>query len=177
MPKTKKMAVSPQDKTNHSSAIVLTLILSIALGAAAYAQTATTTDNSLRPGPIHTQPVITPPIKEARPIDAICVVTAIDTRDSAVKASIITYQTAGLAAFQTRTDSLKAAWAGDRTKLRAATRLANNTYNKSLNDARKTLRASKQAANKQFAIDVKKCAPKGGVSTSDTGSIPLNSDL
>ena len=168
-------------KSNHSSAVVLALILSVVLGAAVYAQTASTTppDAGRKQPPTRTLPPIKLPIKgdDRKPVDGACVATSIDTRDTAVSSALDTYHATSQAALKARTESLKAAWTGDTAARRSAIKAATEAFNKSIREANKVLRTAKQTVWKQFNTDVRKCAPNGGVSTSDLGTASMDENL
>lgn len=180
MPKQKKKAlIEEPKKANHSSAIVLTLILSLALGAAVFAQTEGRLGDAipkLEP-PVRTDPPVKLPVPTSKTIDGACVAAAIDARDGALNPVIATYQSTVLAAFKTRTNSLEAAWNGEATERKAAIKAANEAYTKTLREARKTMKTAKQTAMKTFTATVKKCAGGTRVSASDTGTISVESDL
>lgn len=104
----------------------------------------------------------TAPSKPAATIDAVCMQTAVEKRDSAIIAAVDANAAAQKSALTVRKDALKAAWAiTDRKARRTALRQAWNAFTKASRDARRTLRSADHAVWKQFYTDRKACGSAG----------------
>lgn len=106
--------------------------------------------------------------------DPQCIVSAVDTRDTALIAAVDARDTALKAALSARKDALKAAWlltGKDRTK---ALRDAWKAYRGAVQRARSDFRKAYLAAWKQFNMSKKTC---GRTANTDTTSSSVDSSL
>jgi len=95
-------------------------------------------------------------------LDPTCIKNAIETRDTAIIATVNRFQTTIVNALNIRKTALKAAWEKtDRNERRTATKEAWTAYKKAARDARQTLRTEKRAAWKKYSTDRKACGISG----------------
>jgi len=99
---------------------------------------------------------------QQRQADLPCMITAVDTRDSAIIAAWETFSGSVKTALQTRKDALKAAWAKtDKKERKEAIKTAWNNYKSAIKTARKALNEARKAAWKKFNSDRKICRGQG----------------
>lgn len=96
--------------------------------------------------------------KEQRNVDAVCMQTAVVTRDTAVIAAVNAQSASWVNALEVRRDALKAAWAmTDATARKTAVRDAWKNYRNSRKEIREKFRSDRNAAWTQFKTDAKAC--------------------
>lgn len=90
----------------------------------------------------------------------VCVQAAIESRDTAVSASVDTYAAAAKSALSVRKDALKAAWAlAKKAERREAIKTAWKTYKKAVKTARQTFKESRKTAWNTFKTAMQTCKP------------------
>lgn len=95
-------------------------------------------------------------------VDAACMQSAIDKRDTAIIASVDSYAATVKTALQTRKDALKAAWAiQDKTARNTAIKAAWASYQGTWKKASTAVRAARKAAWSAFKTDAKNCKQAG----------------
>lgn len=104
-----------------------------------------------------------------------CLMTALDTRDTAILSALDAYYATVKTAVTDRTTALKAAWSQtDRSARRAAIRKAWGDFRKAAMTARNTLRKAKLDAWKQWNTDRKTCAPSAPADDTANSSVDMN---
>lgn len=101
--------------------------------------------------------------------DPQCIITAVDTRDTALMGAVDARDTALKSALSARKDALKAAWlltGKDRTK---ALRDAWKAYRTAVQGARNDFRKAYLAAWKQFNVSKKACGKTANTDTTSSG--------
>lgn len=110
------------------------------------------------------KPEVKPPVKIDASI-AQCVKAAVDKKDTTLKASLLTYQTAVITAIDARTTCQKVAIdLTTATDQQAANKSCIETYHRSVWNALNTLKSAKEAGWRTFRTDIKAC----GGQTTDT---------
>lgn len=106
-----------------------------------------------------------------KPVDAVCMQTAVGKRDTAIIAGVDAYASGAKAAISSRLDALKAAWGNPDIKARrVAVQGAWRVYDSAAKNARMAFKKARNDAWDQFRNDRSSCGPGAAAMDSATGA-------
>lgn len=101
-------------------------------------------------------------------IDATCMQTAVEKRDTALMAGVDTYTASVKSALQVRKDAIKAAWAlTDKTARNAANKAAWTAFQGTWRKASQAMKATKKTVWQTFRTEAKACGQTGADSSGE----------